>query len=118
MQQITKNYTKFPRSSRYGVMEPKKEKIIDCKPLPNYRVWIKFADGLEGEVDLSHLVGKGVFEAWKSIDFFNQVSIDPISDTLAWGEEIDLDPYVLREKVEQQSNASKESNSDDTFQSM
>ncbi len=106
-----KNYTHFDRKShsvkKYlngkagvlsgrnggGGMEPKKEKIIDCKPLPKYKVWIKFADALEGEVDLNHLVGKGIFESWKSIDFFNNVSIDPISDTLAWGEEIDLDPF-------------------------
>lgn len=80
-------------------MDFKKAKIIKGKPLPNYRVWIRFDDGLEGEVDLSDLVGKGVFEAWESIDFFNQVRIDPKTDTLAWGEEIDLDPYVLREKV-------------------
>ncbi len=78
----------------------KKAKIVSCKPRSNYRVWICFDDGLEGEVDLSHLVGKGVFEAWESIEFFNQVRIDPKSDTLTWGEEIDLDPYVLREKVE------------------
>lgn len=44
---------------------------IACKSRQNYRVWIRFDDGLEGEVDLSDLVGKGVFEAWKSVDFFN-----------------------------------------------
>ncbi len=66
----------------------------------NYRVWIRFDDGLEGEVDLSDLVGKGIFSAWQSIDFFNKVRIDPKSDTLVWGEDIDLDPYVLREKIE------------------
>ena len=75
-------------------------KIVACKPLPNYRIWIRFDDGLEGEVDLNHLVGKGVFEAWNSIEFFNQVRVDPKSDTVAWGEDIDLDSYVLREKVE------------------
>jgi hypothetical protein len=80
-------------------MESKRAKIVACKPLSNYHIWIRFDDGLEGEVDLNHLVGKGVFEAWKSIEFFNQVRVDPKSDTLAWGEEIDLDPYVLREKV-------------------
>ncbi|GAB4184755.1 MAG: hypothetical protein Tsb0015_01180 [Simkaniaceae bacterium] len=85
-------------------MDVKKEKVIDCKPLPNYKVWIKFADGLEGEVDLSHLVGKGVFEAWESIEFFHQVRVDPISDTLSWGEDIDLDPYVLREEIEKKSS--------------
>jgi hypothetical protein len=51
---------------------------------------------------LSDLVGQGVFEAWKSIDFFNQVRVDPKTDTLAWGDEIDLDPYVLREKISKQ----------------
>ncbi len=80
-------------------MEFKRAKIITCKPKPNYRVWIRFDDGLEGEVDLSDLVGKGVFEAWKSLDFFNQVRVDPKTDTLAWGDDIDLDPYVLREKI-------------------
>ena len=80
-------------------MEFKRAKIIDCKPRPNYCVWIRFDDGIEGEVDLSHLVGKGVFEAWESIDFFNKVQVDPKTDTLAWDNEIDLDPYVLREKL-------------------
>lgn len=86
-------------------METKSTKIVACKPLENYRIWIRFDDGLEGEVDLNHLVGKGVFEAWNSIEFFNQVHVDLKSDTVAWGEDIDLDPYVLREKVEaQQTN--------------
>lgn len=78
----------------------KRAKIVACKALSNYHIWIRFEDGLEGAVDLSHLVGKGVFEAWNSVDFFNQVRIDPRSDTVAWGEDIDLDPYVLRDKLE------------------
>jgi len=80
-------------------MESNRAKIVACKPKPNYRVWIRFEDGLEGEVDLSHLVGKGVFEAWKSVDFFNQVYVSSKTNTLTWGDEIDLDPYVLREKI-------------------
>jgi hypothetical protein len=99
MLQIIKNYKKFLHSNKCGGMEFKRAKIIACKPKPNYRVWIRFDDGLEGEVDLSDLVGKGVFEAWKSVDFFNQVKVDPKTDTLAWGDDIDLDPYVLREKI-------------------
>lgn len=82
-------------------MEFKRAKIVACKPLPHYRVWIRFDDGLEGEVDLNDLVGKGVFKAWESVEFFNQVCVDPQTDTLKWGEDIDLDPYVLREKISQ-----------------
>lgn len=85
-------------------MEFKRAKIIACKPKPNYRIWIRFDDGLEGEVDLNYLVGKGVFEAWESIDFFNQVQINPKTDTVCWSDEIDLDPYVLREKISKKEN--------------
>ncbi len=81
-------------------MDFKRARVTACKPLPRYRVWICFDDGLEGEVDLSNLVGKGVFEAWDSVEFFNQVRVDSKSDTLAWGDDIDLDPYVLRNKLQ------------------
>jgi|GEM_PF-755960 len=106
MLQTTKSYTKFPRLIKQGSMETKGLKIVACKALPNYHIWIRFDDGLEGEVDLNHLVGKGVFEAWNSIDFFNDVRVDPKSDTVAWGEDIDLDAYVLRQKVEVKKKSS------------
>lgn len=77
----------------------KRVKIAACKPKPNYHVWIRFDDGLVGDVDLTEFVGKGVFQAWDSIDFFNRVRIDSKTDTIAWGDEIDLDPYALREKL-------------------
>ncbi|MCX7839868.1 MAG: DUF2442 domain-containing protein, partial [Anaerolineae bacterium] len=37
---------------------------IEVKPLENYRIWLKYSDGREGIVDLSHLAGKGVFALW------------------------------------------------------
>jgi hypothetical protein len=80
-------------------MEFKRARIVACEPRHNYHVWIQFDDGLEGEVDLTHLVGRGVFKAWESVDFFDQVRVDSKTDTLAWGDDIDLDPYVLREKI-------------------
>lgn len=86
-------------------MEFKRARIVACKPLPKYRIWIRFDDGLEGEVDVIHLLGKGVFEAWESVEFFNQVRVDPKSDTVIWGNEIDLDPYVLRKKILNNKNA-------------
>lgn len=36
-------------------------KPIQVCALPNYRIYIKYSDGAEGEVDLSYLVGQGVF---------------------------------------------------------
>lgn len=60
-----------------------------------YRLWIRFVDGVEGEVSLTHLVGKGVFGAWKDLDFFSEVSVDPVSGTVVWPGGIDLAPDAL-----------------------
>ena len=37
------------------------------KPREGYRIWLRYSDGEEGEVDLSHLVGKGVFKVWDDV---------------------------------------------------
>ena len=37
---------------------------LGVKALPDSRIWIRYADGKEGEVDLSHLAGQGVFKIW------------------------------------------------------
>ena len=42
-----------------------------------YRLWLQYADGSTGEVDLSHLVGNGVFIAWEDPERFEQVRIAP-----------------------------------------
>ncbi len=80
-------------------MEFQMARIVACQPLDDYKLWIRFEDGKSGKVSVKNLVGKGVFEAWNSIEFFNSVHIDPISQTVAWGKDLDLDPYVLRERL-------------------
>ena len=37
---------------------------LEVKALPDSRIWIRYADGKEGEVDLSHLAGQGMFKIW------------------------------------------------------
>lgn len=80
-------------------MQFRRARIVDCRPNTNYTLWILFDDGISGEVDLKKLVGKGVFSAWNSTDFFMSAHIDKKTDTVAWGEDLDLDPYVLREQI-------------------
>ncbi len=80
-------------------MNYKRARIIDCEARPNYILWIRFDDGVAGEVDLSDLVDQGVFKAWESDEFWKSVKVDPESETVCWGEEIDLDPYVLKQEI-------------------
>jgi len=67
---------------------------ILVKALPDYRIYIKFSDGAEGEVDLSDLAGQGVFEAWKDPRAFEAVRIGP-GRQVQWGNEIELCPDAL-----------------------
>ena len=39
-------------------------KPIAVEPREGYRIWVRFNDGMSGEVDLSAMAGKGVFTAW------------------------------------------------------
>lgn len=61
---------------------------------PEYRIWLRYEDGVAGELDLSHLVGKGVFAAWLDRDLFRRVYIDDFGG-IAWTEEIDMCPDAL-----------------------
>jgi len=73
--------------------------IVECRALPGHRLWLRFSDGSAGEVDLSHLVGSGVFSAWCDPAFFQRVAIDAEAGTVSWPGGIDLDPYVLHSKI-------------------
>ena len=69
--------------------------IVEVRSLENYQIWVRFADGLEGVVDLSDLVGNGVFGAWTDPAEFRKVFIDPETHTVAWPGGIDLAPDAL-----------------------
>ncbi len=43
---------------------------IKVKPLENYQLWIKYADGIDGIVELADLAGRGVFSLWNDYKEF------------------------------------------------
>ena len=73
-------------------------KPIKVKALQKYRLWLEYTDGVKGEVDLSHLAGKGVFALWNDYTAFENVYIGE-SGEIAWSEEVDLCSDALYLKV-------------------
>jgi hypothetical protein len=69
-------------------------KITNVEALESFRLRLCFDDGTAGIADLSHLAGRGVFEAWLHSGFFERVSVTP-SGALEWPGEIDLCPDAL-----------------------
>lgn len=62
---------------------------IDVKALTSYRLWLKYADGVQGEIDLAYLAGKGVFALWNDEAAFRQVKIGNGGE-IVWTDEVDL----------------------------
>ena len=79
-------------SSEFDPLRP-----VVVEPRDGYRIWLRYADGVEGEVDLSHLAGKGVFVVWREPGFFERVYISAWR-SIAWNKEIELcaDALYLR----------------------
>ncbi len=68
-------------------------KPVAAEARDGFSIWIRYEDGVEGEIDLSHLEGKGVFKAWDDREFFDSVYIS--NRAVMWGDEIDLCPDAL-----------------------
>lgn len=55
-------------------------RLIAVEARPDFRLWVRFADGTEGEVDLSDVAGRGVFARWtEDPSEFDRVEIDAIT---------------------------------------
>ena len=71
---------------------------IEVKPLDNYRLWVRFSDGVEGIVDLSEFAGEGVFALWNDCREFQRVHIGPNGE-IAWTDQIDMCPDAIYLKI-------------------
>jgi len=70
----------------------------EVKALDNYRLWVKFSDGVEGIVDLSEFAGKGVFALWNDYRQFQKVYIG-LDGEIAWSDQIDMCPDAIYLKI-------------------
>jgi hypothetical protein len=73
-------------------------KILEARPLADYKIWLKFTNDTSGKVDLSHLAGKGVFAFWNEYENFEKVFVEN-GRSLIWADEIDIDADSLYLKL-------------------
>jgi hypothetical protein len=71
--------------------------IIEVKPEPNYRLFVRFKDGLAGHVQLDREQFTGTLSPLQDPEFFERAFID--CGAVAWPGEIDLAPDVMYEQV-------------------
>ena len=74
--------------------------IVEARVVGNYRLYIRFEDGVDGELDLKDLIEfKGVFEPLQDPREVAKVRVDAESGTICWPNGADLDPDVLYAKL-------------------
>ncbi|MCG8344846.1 MAG: DUF2442 domain-containing protein [Chlorobiales bacterium] len=74
-------------------------KVIEAEYLHDFVIHLRFADGAEGDVDLSQELYGEMFEPLKDIETFKQFSIHPEFHTLCWPNGADIAPEFLYEKA-------------------
>lgn len=65
-----------------------------AKCLGEHQLSLEFSDGVIREIEIHRGLG-GVFGDLDDEELFSQVSVDPMTGTLAWPGGLDLDPDVL-----------------------
>ncbi len=73
-------------------------KPVEVEALPNYRLRLRYEDGAEGEADLSHLAGRGVFALWDDYARFERVHIAK-DGAIAWSDDVELCPDAMYLKI-------------------
>lgn len=81
-------------------------KICDFKYVDNYRIWLAFEDGSQGEIDLADELWGEMFEPLKKLDMFKSAYLDKELNTIVWKNGADFAPEFLYEKIQNSMNSS------------
>ena len=74
--------------------------IVEVRVLDGYRLYLRFEDGVQGEVNLETMIKfDGVFAPLKDRTHFEQVRVNPELGTVCWPSGADLDPDVLYARI-------------------
>ena len=70
-------------------------RVTECKASRDYRLWLRFDDGVEGSVFLGDLLEVGAFAVLRDVDQFCRAAVDVRAATVVWDAGIRLDPDIL-----------------------
>ncbi len=73
--------------------------VIEAKYIRDYVIWLRFNNGVEGEVDLEKELEGEVFGPLKDIEHFKKFSVDPDIETITWDNGADIAPEFLYENI-------------------
>jgi Protein of unknown function (DUF2442) len=79
-------------------------RLIGVVARSGYRLFLSYADGTSGEIDLSRDVGKGVFSALRDTRFFETVHIGSYGQ-IQWTEDLEICPEAAYQELRNRISA-------------
>jgi len=74
-------------------------RLVEARHVAQYTVWLRFSDGVEGEIDLRGELYGPMFEPLKDPEIFKSFSVHPELHTLVWPNGADFSPEFLHDKL-------------------
>jgi Protein of unknown function (DUF2442) len=74
-------------------------KLREARYQGDYRIWLKFADGVEGEVDLEDELWGDMFQPLKDKALFAELLLDEELETIVWPNGADFAPEFLYQQL-------------------
>lgn len=74
--------------------------VTDAKALPDYRLWVRFSDKTEGEIDLRGFIAsdaRPIVSALRDQTAFSSIRVE--MDTVVWSNGFDLAPEFLHARA-------------------
>ena len=69
--------------------------VVAARHVRDHVLWLRFDDGLEGEIDLAHELQGPIFEPLTNLDYVTRFEIHPELRTLVWPNGADFAPEFL-----------------------
>ena len=88
-----------PSTFNFQLFNMQFPKVISVKAIGKYKIQVHFNDNTQGDYDISHLAGKGIFKLWDADNNFSRVFINKESGAISWPGEIDLDTLNIYCKI-------------------
>lgn len=74
-------------------------RLVEARYVSGYVVWLRFSDGLSGEIDLAAELEGEVFEPLRDQAVFRSCLLHPDLHTIVWPNGADFAPEFLYEQV-------------------
>lgn len=74
-------------------------RLLETKYIAEFTLWLRFSDGVEGEIDMRGELYGPVFEPLQDLALLRTFAVHPELHTLVWPNATDFAPEFLHENV-------------------